>query len=1148
MTLTKEKSINVAGLKARIEQCQQGKQELIDYLQGLKEKWIEREISYADYEREINEPKNGKTIQEWFDYYDSYIEECGKRLEDERKRSLKNKSIRIVSLIVLLGFVLGFLGYFLSNQVIVFLAPSLDNFTDVLDIVTNERLDYNWNIENLGEIESVKISGFILGEGNVRIYLEDKLILDSDNIIMTSGGITGGVTGFQIFNSTENNTSDEDGNESMVLSGQENETETNESLPPETNESLSNVTLPDGNVTLPDGNVTSPGNESDNRTIEVLMKEFLEYCEETCSGLGLNQTNYTLRIRIVGDAELHLDEIAYQIIMGEEGVPPTGRVKSEERIKRGKRVVVENTDTEEVKVSVNIPESWNVKSKEKLKLRKNGGDFEFKVIDSDDDGLIDGVEFLTSPGEEIIEIIVITKAEHLDTNRDFLSDIFEEVRERDGIWSEVIPDSEYVRVKFEKKLDFSNDITIWPRVISGKPRIEVYEADGTTLIVSFDSLINDSYNKVFLSGLNKKQDTFDLRIIGGSVEFDHIIDPAVGSGSRIVNSDRTFISGVGVNQNVLNWNKNNPIVYAIEVDTPGGDVRAGDTTSWYFIVDGGVRQALTSTSNPVKLISSADAGFNDDTAVTNSERRVNTACGTFVVSLNEHESSGVLTAKDRFRKDDCSETQASVDLSGLSGGEVVEFEIDQERTGGGSHDTIRGLAQVHITGNQAPIVTITSVDSDNVVDYTNPGGMNPVEIIFDVVDSDGLPSNELDPSTLFISYFLNAGGESVSTTGDGGCGFVDNANVRTYTCTVDMNYWNDGGDWTASVSIDDNAGTTGQDIHFFFVNSLLDIEFMDAPISFGVVDVGQKVPTSVTIRNNGNVEVPAENGLEVTSGELGSLTVLDTISSSQFRVGGTPVADACITGAILSDASNTPVTATLGRGDGTGQNNEETLTFCLDVPSVAQADYSAVNGGGAWRVTILIVPLAIGRKSGRRRPFDRTDEVDRKKKKKKSREKIKDDKLVKALNLMTEELREKYKLSEKEIIEALGLSGKGNIPVNIFSKKLGGLEALCKYMKENLGMSYHGIALDLNRDDRTIWTAVKKASEKLEGRIKIERGAISVPAEIFKNRKLTVLEAIIVYLKGEEKKNKEIATLLERDARNIQTIYSRAVKKIGRKI
>mgnify|MGYP001615987131 CR=1 FL=1 len=55
---------------------------------------------------------------------------------------------------------------------------------------------------------------------------------------------------------------------------------------------------------------------------------------------------------------------------------------------------------------------------------------------------------------------------------------------------------------------------------------------------------------------------------------------------------------------------------------------------------------------------------------------------------------------------------------------------------------------------------------------------------------------------------------------------------------------------------------------------------------------------------------------------------------------------------------------------------------------------------------------------------------------------------------------------------------------------------------------------------------------------------IPVPTYIFKNRKFGILEAVIVYLKEEKNlKFREIARILQRDERNVATLYHRAKKK-----
>ena len=139
-------------------------------------------------------------------------------------------------------------------------------------------------------------------------------------------------------------------------------------------------------------------------------------------------------------------------------------------------------------------------------------------------------------------IIEITNANHLNSDKIVISDIYNEVRELDNIWSETIPSGDYVRVTFEKNLTNKNDITIFPRIILENPKIEIYEKNGDDLIAEFSSVNNKEYNKVYLSNLVGEQDTFDLKIVGGSVEFDHIIDPPAKIIDDSFSCDKTSIA------------------------------------------------------------------------------------------------------------------------------------------------------------------------------------------------------------------------------------------------------------------------------------------------------------------------------------------------------------------------------------------------------------------------------------------------------------------------------------------------------------------------------------------------------------------------------------------------------------------------------
>lgn len=70
----------------------------------------------------------------------------------------------------------------------------------------------------------------------------------------------------------------------------------------------------------------------------------------------------------------------------------------------------------------------------------------------------------------------------------------------------------------------------------------------------------------------------------------------------------------------------------------------------------------------------------------------------------------------------------------------------------------------------------------------------------------------------------------------------------------------------------------------------------------------------------------------------------------------------------------------------------------------------------------------------------------------------------------------KKKLSSKFVIN----EPKYFIPISIFkNRKLGVLELICLYLKDNYGLTYHQIAVMLNRNDRTIWSSYNKAKGKI---------------------------------------------------------------------
>ena len=112
------------------------------------------------------------------------------------------------------------------------------------------------------------------------------------------------------------------------------------------------------------------------------------------------------------------------------------------------------------------------------------------------------------------------------------------------------------------------------------------------------------------------------------------------------------------------------------------------------------------------------------------------------------------------------------------------------------------------------------------------------------------------------------------------------------------------------------------------------------------------------------------------------------------------------------------------------------------------------------------------------------------------------------------------------------------------NRSLGVLEAVTKYLKEELNLSYHDMASLLNRNDRPIWITYNKAKQKFPERLITDKSSIQIPLSIFTDRNLGLLENLTKYLRENlNLKNREIAKMLDRDNRTIWTCYDRAIRK-----
>ena len=249
--------------------------------------------------------------------------------------------------------------------------------------------------------------------------------------------------------------------------------------------------------------------------------------------------------------EVQLVEIEGEVREVEIGYETPVPYAEEQDLENGKRVRIVGPDDvhyENVLAFTELNESLGVRSRNGISLKwvENGTRIDYDLYDRDANGIYDYVEWIVPHlSNQTFDIIVITGALHLNSDRDFISDIYDDVKELDGNWSETIFDGDYVRVSFEKNLTPDRDITIYPRTINGTPRLDIYEINGTQKIAGFDSINDEELNKVYLdgssgAGLQGEQDSFDLRVLGGSLEFDWIVDPLGGTNNWICSSLQEF--------------------------------------------------------------------------------------------------------------------------------------------------------------------------------------------------------------------------------------------------------------------------------------------------------------------------------------------------------------------------------------------------------------------------------------------------------------------------------------------------------------------------------------------------------------------------------------------------------------------------------
>lgn len=154
--------------------------------------------------------------------------------------------------------------------------------------------------------------------------------------------------------------------------------------------------------------------------------------------------------------------------------------------------------------------------------------------------------------------------------------------------------------------------------------------------------------------------------------------------------------------------------------------------------------------------------------------------------------------------------------------------------------------------------------------------------------------------------------------------------------------------------------------------------------------------------------------------------------------------------------------------------------------------------------------------------------------------------LVNFISQLVSTLSEKEK---QEILTTVMQTKKDSVPVSIFRSKLSGLEVIVLYLKEVQHKTVKEISQLINRKPSTIYTTLSKAKKKKTTKhLGTSDISIEIPLQIFDNRKFSILESLIFYLREEHNLSlKEISTLLNKNYNTVKTVYYRYHKKCQKK-
>ena len=249
-------------------------------------------------------------------------------------------------------------------------------------------------------------------------------------------------------------------------------------------------------------------------------------------------------------------------------------------------------------------------------------------------------------------------------------------------------------------------------------------------------------------------------------------------------------------------------------------------------------------------------------------------------------------------------------------------------------------------GNNAP--TIPFVEAITAKDPAELSARS-ITFYFTAEDSDGAAN--LDDATA-KAYFQKAGEptrsnescEAGSTSG----------NQKNYSCTIDMWYFDEPGSWTINVTIEDINGAHGENSSTTFTyNPYYGMEMSPTALTWPEVGLSATDTGSnndpILVNNTGNAILE----INITGYNLQGVTTLsEYIYANNFTVDN--VTSGCSGTAMQNDTSLKVASASLGRGNLSLGDGQETLYFCLKgLPQEISSQEYSTSGTNNWVVEIV---------------------------------------------------------------------------------------------------------------------------------------------------------------------------------------------------